>query len=352
MGVRRRSDCLCLNPTLPEGMDRTRPPVSCRVADTPAADDDACQAVDGVAFDAAAPMTRAFNHVIAGPHFRRRFGRWPLPAADPRSTINDVIFDRMIDPRWTPLERAFVDKETAKREAQRLSPGLRVPETRLVVAMDDVPSPEALFDRLHPFVGTATIAKPTHASGGTVFLRDVTGPEDLRRLFWLARADYASILREMQYWRLPRKIIVEALVPSAAGISPDDYKFHCVRGQPLVCQVDHSRFGRPWSRLYRVPSFEPMDRDDGLAPPAGHALPTAERIAAMMAAARALSAPFEFVRVDLYDGSDGVYFGELTFTPAASLGIAPAAAGDHAENATHRVYSGIVMAALAGDGQA
>ena len=72
---------------------------------------------------------------------------------------------------------------------------------------------------------------------------------------------------------------------------------------------------------------------------------------AMIAAAEALAAGFDFVRVDLYDGSDGIYFGELTFTPAASLGIAPAAAGDHAENATHRVYSGIVMAALAGDGR-
>ncbi|GAA3268531.1 hypothetical protein GCM10020258_39990 [Sphingomonas yabuuchiae] len=31
--------------------------------------------------------------------------------------------------------------------------------------------------------------------------------------------------------------------------------------------------------------------------------------------AEALSAPFPFVRVDLYDGDDGIYFGELTFTP-------------------------------------
>ena len=68
----------------------------------------------------------------------------------------------------------------------------------------------------------------------------------------------------------------------------------------------------------------------------------------MVAAARALSAPFAFVRVDLYDGTDGVYFGELTFTPAAALGIAPSSAGDHQVGDTHRVYSRIMMDALVG----
>ena len=89
-----------------------------------------------------------------------------------------------------------------------------------------------------------------------------------------------------------------------------------------------------------------MDENDGLKQPDGYRPPAPERIASMAAAARALAAPFEFVRVDLYDGADGIYFGELTFTPAASLGIAPSSAGDHAVNATHRVYSRIIMSAL------
>ena len=66
----------------------------------------------------------------------------------------------------------------------------------------------------------------------------------------------------------------------------------------------------------------------------------------MIDAARALSAPFDFVRVDLYDGADGIYFGELTFTPAAALGIAPAAAGVDRVNPTHRRYSDTLMQAL------
>lgn len=291
-------------------------------------------------------MTRAFNHLIAGPHFARRFGRWPLSPGDAAATINDVIFARMIEPDWPALHRRFVAKDTAKIEAQRLAPALRTAETLAVIPVAELPSPEHLWARLQPFVGRDAIAKPGHASGAATFLRHAPSEREVRALHDLARRDYATILREMQYWRLPKTIIVEAMVPARASGPPDDYKFHCVHGEPLLAQVDHGRFGAAWSRLLRLPDFAPLDGADGLVAPAGFRLAAPERIAAMIDAARALSAPFDFVRVDLYDGADGIYFGELTFTPAAALGIAPAAAGVDRVNPTHRRYSDTLMQAL------
>ena len=291
-------------------------------------------------------MARAYNHLIAGTHFEQKFGRWPLPLDDPAASINDLIFGRMIDSQWSPLQRAFVDKSTAKGEAARLCPGLRVPETLEIISMESVRSLDHLHDMLGAFIGTDAIAKPSHASGGTVFLRDIRSPADLEILHTLASIDYALIMREMQYWQLPRSIIVEALVPTDGASPPDDYKFHCIHGEPLLCQIDHGRFGAAWSRIFRVPDFEPMDHEDGLVPPGGYRLPDPDRIAALTAAARALAAPFDYVRVDLYDGMDGVYFGELTFTPAASLGISPSAAGCHRETATHREFSRTLMRAF------
>jgi hypothetical protein len=239
-----------------------------------------------------------------------------------------------------------VDKTTAKQEAQRLCPNLHVPETLLVFPTEQVRSEQDLYERLESFVGIDAIAKPSHASGGTVFLRDGVTPKDLRKLFELGTFDYAAIMREMQYWQLPRNVIVEALIPTKGTAAPDDYKFHCIHGEPLLCQVDHARFGSSWSRLFRVPGFEPMDPNDGLTPPAGYTLPDIERLGEMTAAARALATPFDYVRVDLYDGSDGIYFGELTFTAAASLGIAPSAAGCHRETPTHMEYSQTLMNAF------
>ena len=39
----------------------------------------------------------------------------------------------------------------------------------------------------------------------------------------------------------------------------------------------------------------------------------------MLRDAETLSAPFPFVRVDLYEVEGKVFFGELTFTPAAAM---------------------------------
>ncbi len=307
---------------------------------------DSCATDDGPLQARTAPMTRAFNHLIAGTSFARKFGRWPLPETDPAASVNDLIFGRMIDPRWSVLHRVLVDKTTAKQEALRLCPALRIPETLLEVPMEHGCSQQELYHHLEPFIGTDTIAKPSHASGGTVFLRDGIAPDDLRKLHELCAIDYAVVMREMQYWQLPRNVIVERLVPTPGGNTPNDFKFHCIHGEPLLCQVDHARFGAAWSRLFRVPGFEPMDAGDGLAPPDGYGLPDLDRLAELTAAARALAAPFDYVRVDLYDGLDGIYFGEMTFTAAASLGIAPSAAGCYRETPTHREYSRTLMNAF------
>ncbi|RZL85874.1 MAG: hypothetical protein EOP66_00325, partial [Sphingomonas sp.] len=153
-----------------------------------------------------APMERGFNHLIAGGHFERKFGRWPLPPNDAAATINDLIFARMINPNWSALQRTFVDKGTAKAMATRSCPALRVLETLAVIPMAGVRSVDRLHELLRPFIGTPAIAKPTHASGSPVFLRNVTSPADLAAMHQLASIDYALVMREMQYWNLPRQI--------------------------------------------------------------------------------------------------------------------------------------------------
>lgn len=280
------------------------------------------------------------------PIFTQKFGRSPLPTDHPDALINDLIFAHMIDLDWSPLERTMVDKINAKAEVTRTIADLNVPATLATIDMSGVASPAELYTLLKEFIGTESIAKPAQASGGTVFLHEVSGPDALADLHALATSDYALVMREMQYANLPRRIIVEARIRTESGHPPDDLKFHCVHGEPLACQIDHARFGRPWSRLLRLPDLEPLDPADGLRSPPGLRKPTPERIAAMTAIARTLSAPFAYVRVDLYDGIDGVYFGELTFTPAASLGIAPSINGSHRETNTHRIFSRLLMSAI------
>lgn len=292
------------------------------------------------------PLDREANYAAVAPMFVEKFGRGPLLPHDRSASINDLIFMRMIDPEWSPTERALIDKSTAKAAAAMLCPGLRSPETLATIAMDTVQSPAELRRLLSPFADMDAVAKPAQASGGAVFVRNGMTDRELCDLYDLATSDYALVMREMQYAGLPQSVIVEERVPTTGMEPPDDFKFHCIYGKPLLCQIDHGRFGEQWSRVLRVPDFGPLYADDGLVAPPGLVFPKPDRMRAMADAAAALSGPFDYVRVDLYDGVDGIYFGEITFTPAASLGIAPSAAGCHRETATHREYSRTLMQAF------
>lgn len=292
-----------------------------------------------------APPITMVNRLVAGLRFRRNFGRWPLPPNHPEALVNDFILDRMTSDCWSALHLRCVDKEFAKTEALRLDPTLKFATTRAVVAMRGVRSARALTSRLRSFIGADVFAKPTHGCGGVTRLL-APKPGDIARLYRAAKRDFFYDTRETQYRALPRKIIVEDHIPTATGVVPDDFKFHCVAGEPLLCQIDHGRAGVIHRKLFTTPDFSATCVKDGVDLPDGLRMPSSERLAAMEAVARALSAPFDYVRIDLYDGVDGVYFGEFTFTPGGAIGIAPSAPKLDPAGPTHSTYSRIMMGAL------
>jgi hypothetical protein len=84
-----------------------------------------------------------------------------------------------------------------------------------------------------------------------------------------------------------------------------DYKFFCFHGEPafFLCRFQGNR------NFYNL-DYKPLKLQGTLQ------LPHID-LAPMLEIARQLSAPFEFVRIDLYHGADGVYFGEYTFNANA-----------------------------------
>jgi hypothetical protein len=83
--------------------------------------------------------------------------------------------------------------------------------------------------------------------------------------------------------------------------SATDYKFFCFNGEPhiFLCRFQGNR------NFYDL-NYNPIKLQGT------KQLPHID-LAPMLEIARQLSAPFEFVRIDLYHGADGVYFGEYTF---------------------------------------
>ena len=249
--------------------------------------------------------------------FWRANGRLPRWSSDPAATFNDFILERMIADDWTQLERACIDKQYAKLIAAAMCPRVRTSKTVLILPLECEADTAKAFGNLVARAGRDEVAKPTHGSGAVLFLRNRPSPQAVIEFCESASRSYHGLSRESQYKGLARKIIVEQDLSGPAG-PPEDYKFFCSHGEVLFCQVDVERFTRHRRRLF-TQDFEPIDVRFAYDWP--DILPARPgNFAEMLQAARELSQPFCFVRVDLYSVSTAVYFGEFTFAPEGGAG--------------------------------
>lgn len=110
------------------------------------------------------------------------------------------------------------------------------------------------------------------------------------------------------------------MIANENWIAPKDYKVYCFNGKAefvMVC-VGREKDGHP--------QFFYFDRDwnllpysqDGLDYP-DYKVQRPKCLSKLFEYADKLSKPFPFVRADFYICNSKVYFGELTFTPAAGL---------------------------------
>jgi hypothetical protein len=262
------------------------------------------------------PRSAVTNRFFALPWFLKRHGRFPHHPSSSKATLEDYVFKSMGGP-WTPFHERCVDKESAKQEASELSPKIGIARTVAVLKLTNQTTLEEVGRFLYPFVGKNLVAKPTHTSGGIVFLNQGDPRNILRQtvgMYQLARESFFFQHYEAQYRRLPFKILVEE---SLGPVPPSDFRFYCARGKTIFCQFDRDRFGDHRQALFSIPDFKHIPIRDVFALP--EPLPDKPRHwAAMLETASELSRPFDFVRVDLYDLPAGVFFSEFTFTPNAS----------------------------------
>lgn len=269
-------------------------------------------------FCKALPNFYPFNRYIAGKRFATVHGRRPRDPHSDDAGIIDFVFDRMVRNRWSDLEIRCVDKEFAKDIARKYCLFLKVPETVGVLPVADSTDVQSLRKWLRPFVGRPLVAKPTHGCGSILFLDGALSEPTLIGFLEAAKHFYFTTFRETQYTHLARKIIVEHDISQVGRL--DDFKFFCSRGCVLLCQVDRDRHTSHKRGLYDVPGFQNLDLTLGNHPRLRNAVDRPKQWDAMLEAARLLSEPFDYVRIDLYAiGDSDVYFGEFTLTPNAAL---------------------------------
>ncbi|WP_164084922.1 ATP-grasp fold amidoligase family protein [Pseudazoarcus pumilus] len=156
----------------------------------------------------------------------------------------------------------------------------------------------------------ACVAKPTHGCGQVLIIEEPFNHFIDRKLIksWFHFNIYDNC-RQENYKNLLPKIMIEELLPLSHGM--DEYKVFCIHGQPRA--IIHSRgfkettkvrfYDRQWNTLdiKLLPSNDPL-------PPS----PAPNNLEAMIDAASILSAPFDFIRVDLYSDGERCLVSELT----------------------------------------
>lgn len=181
------------------------------------------------------------------------------------------------------------------------------------------------YDSIHDVdfdkIPQSFVIKTTHGGGGlNVIVCNDKNELDFNEIFTkLSSGDkpfrVRSGGREWAYYGLKPGIIVEELLTNTenpeAGIN--DYKIFCYNGKPeyIVVDVDryigHKRnfYNTDWENLHVTSDCPAADRE----------VERPKKLDEMLKIASILSEGFPYVRVDLYEVGEQVFFGEMTFYP-------------------------------------
>ena len=252
-------------------------------------------------------MRRSEGEAFLLKRYARLHGK-ALNLASPQR-FTEKLFRRMIavnrgeNPDFTPLADKYSVREYVAS---------KVGEEYLIKLLWHGEDPSAIpFDSLP----TEYVIKSNHACHQVIVVKGEVDRSDIRNRVagWL-KTNFYWANREYQYYDIKPMVLIEEFLSSQDGECPLDYRFWCFGGHPEVIQMgNHARdninsfFDTEWNMLdlyYREEALRPH-------------LPKPRNFDEMKSIASRLSAPFDFVRVDLYNTDGKIYFGELTFTPAA-----------------------------------
>ena len=175
----------------------------------------------------------------------------------------------------------------------------------------------------------AFIIKTNHDSSGGIIVKDkytVSWRKINEALKKLLKKNYYYASKEWQYKNIKPCILAEKLLVSSDGDIPFDYKFHCFHGQVEIIQVDIDRYTNHKRNLYNVtwellPFTWSMWKNNMPLWTNRKEIKRPKMLDEMIIAAQRLSTDFKYVRIDLYELNNTIYFGEMTFHHGGGLEI-------------------------------
>ena len=164
------------------------------------------------------------------------------------------------------------------------------------------------------------VIKTNHDGGHYVIVRSKADVDwEKRRLdfkFWM-KQNYYYNEREWQYRNISPCIIAEKLLLNSEGRIPNDYKIHCINGEPEFIYVSFDREGENTRQIFDI-NWEPLNftwarkKDSEMHASASEILRPLS-LPKMLEFSRIIAKDFpHYVRVDFYDVDGRLYFGEIT----------------------------------------
>ncbi|MFY4743813.1 ATP-grasp fold amidoligase family protein [Aliarcobacter butzleri] len=241
--------------------------------------------------------------------FKKRFG-YELNINNPR-TINEKIqwlklFDR------SPLHTQCADKYLVREYIKNI-----IGEKYLIPLVFN--TFEVKDINIENLPNYPVVIKVNHARG--VFLVRDKINIDLKNIQKKLKnelnTNFYYRTREWQYKNIKPRIVVEKMLLDEKENLPIDYKIWCMNGKVIMFQVDTGSQGNHiitfFDKNWKAFSFKknyPTDQN----------VKIPNNLEEMTIIAEKLSKDFLFVRVDLYNINNKVYFGELTFHPESGFG--------------------------------
>lgn len=230
-----------------------------------------------------------------------RVGNFRRPRYFTEKINRRIIKDRRPLLAWT------CDKLLVKDEAQRH--GLAAPRTLW--------SGTDVAELAHRPLPDRWVLKPNHRSALVHFGAGSAPDADQLRAItagWLESLQ-GEDLGEWAYTQARPMLLVEEMLGDGTK-APSDFRFFTFDGVVRCVQYESDAHGDHTRRFY-TPEWGPLDVRQVF--PLAAPVPKPKNYEQMLQAAAAIGAPFDFVRVDLYNIDGDIYLGEVTPYPTGGL---------------------------------
>lgn len=242
--------------------------------------------------------------------YYRFLGKFP-DLKNPKSFNEKLQWLKLYDRRQEYVQ--MVDKYAVKQYvSKRVGEEHIVPNYGVWEHFDDID-----FDKLPD----QFVLKCTHDCGGLVICRDKT-KLDMKA----AKAKLEESLKRNYYWQgrewpyknVPPRIIAEKYLEDSGNHGLTDYKFYCFNGVPQFLYISRGLEDQSTAEIsfltmdWQFAAYKRIDYK-----PFAQLPEKPHHFDQMVEIAKTLSAGIDFVRVDLYEIEEQIYFSELTLTPSA-----------------------------------